>query len=462
MKITRLKWPDSHPVLKGLDLNLLKPDHTPYNNIIIAGDNGLGKTTILESIADLMNGKCCSFESFQYQNNGDRFDARLKEEDTFQLSQNGGDYTDVELSSYHEHIGDLDVVSISDLDEYAPQKHIVRYSKATTAFEAVKENETSVRDLLIVLEHQDNEDYRVQNIVAEQKGNALFSPSDFKNRLSRVEKFRKAFNQIFDNIEFAGIKTEAEKISVLFSKNNQSAYDIQHLSTGEKQVVYRGTELLNGSNKVSVALIDEPELSMHPLWQSKIIGYYQSLFFDAVTHQQNAQIFMATHSDRIIADALKDVDTLVVRLKEDNGHLTANPAGECVLDTPSAAEINYLAFGIYTIEYHILLFSQLHNTIAANRNQMDITIKDTDQSITQQAEYDSNIHAKQYAYTNNRNGNTSTYYSLPAYVRNCIDHPGAINPNTQQENAYNEAELQVSTELLRTLIKAQKNQTYQY
>lgn len=461
MKIIHLKWDANHPILKGLDINLMKVDGTPYNNIIIAGDNGCGKTTLLRSISDLMSGKACNFESFQYQHEQDSFDARQKADDTFQLSRNGGDYTDVELSNYHKHMGDLFAVTVGELDDYAPQKHLSRYSMATTAFEAVNENDNTVRELLITLEHQDNEDYRIQNMVAEQAGNMMYTPSEFKIHLSRVERFRKAFNLMFDSIEFIGIQTTKDAVKVLFSKNNQLAYDIQYLSTGEKQVVYRGTELLTGANGVSVALIDEPELSMHPFWQSKIFSYYRSLFTDAKTQQQTAQIFIATHSDRIIASAINDPDTLIIRLKDNNGTLVANPTGDTVLDTPSASEINYLAFGICSYEYHILLFSQLHNTIATNRNLTDISIKDTDLSIKQQAEYDSNIHDKLYAYTN-RNGNTSTYDTLPAYIRNCIDHPGANNPITQQINEFNDAELETSTELLRTLIISQKNNTYQY
>ena len=47
MKITRIKWPGNHPILKGLELNLKKNDGTIYDNLIIAAENGYGKTTIL-------------------------------------------------------------------------------------------------------------------------------------------------------------------------------------------------------------------------------------------------------------------------------------------------------------------------------------------------------------------------------------------------------------------------------
>lgn len=462
MKITRLKWAANHPVLKGLDINLLKADGTPYKNILIAGDNGLGKTTILQSISDMFEGAYCNFESFEYTYNGKSYIASAAEGNHFQVTEVGGATENVQFSHYkHKNPNPLDFGEISGFDNVVPQTQKAAFSRAITSFND-SDLANKVKDLIVTLEHQDNEDYRMQNMVAEQMGNQMFTPSAFKSQLSRVERFRKAFNQIFDNLEFTGIQTTLNEVKILFSKNNQPAYDILHLSTGEKQIVYRGTELLNGANAVSVALIDEPELSMHPLWQSKIFQYYRSLFTDQATHQQTAQLFFATHSDRIIASAIKDPETLIVRLKDNNGTLVANPAGEAVLDTPSAAEINYLAYGICSYEYHILLFSQLHNTIAYHRNLTDIKIKDTDQSIiTQQAGYDPTLHAKQYAYTK-QNGSVGTYDSLPAYIRNCIDHPGAINPNTQQPNDFNSSELVTSTELLRMLIKMQKNNTYQY
>ena len=50
--ITEIKW-NNHPVLGNLELNFTKPDGTPYNTIVIAGENGTGKTTIVSSIIDL-------------------------------------------------------------------------------------------------------------------------------------------------------------------------------------------------------------------------------------------------------------------------------------------------------------------------------------------------------------------------------------------------------------------------
>src|SRR5690606_78649 len=106
---------------------------------------------------------------------------------------------------------------------------------------------------------------------------------------------------------------------ILFKKNNKEI-SIDNLSTGEKQIVFRGIYLLRNNQqlKQSAIMIDEPELSMHPRWQQNILQYYKSLFTEA--GNQLAQMFIATHSEYVIKEALTDVgNTLVVVLKNNNG-----------------------------------------------------------------------------------------------------------------------------------------------
>lgn len=48
--IKRIQWKDSN-VLGNLELDFTKPDGTAYNTIVVAGENGSGKTNILETLA---------------------------------------------------------------------------------------------------------------------------------------------------------------------------------------------------------------------------------------------------------------------------------------------------------------------------------------------------------------------------------------------------------------------------
>ena len=40
--IKKIKW-NNHPIIGNLELDFTKPDGTPYNTIVIAGENGSGK-----------------------------------------------------------------------------------------------------------------------------------------------------------------------------------------------------------------------------------------------------------------------------------------------------------------------------------------------------------------------------------------------------------------------------------
>ena len=81
MKITRIKWPGNHPILKGLEINLKKDDGTIYDNLIIATENGYGKTTILNNIYDFFNGLDFECETCEYEDSDNTYAATRGERD---------------------------------------------------------------------------------------------------------------------------------------------------------------------------------------------------------------------------------------------------------------------------------------------------------------------------------------------------------------------------------------------
>lgn len=69
---------------------------------------------------------------------------------------------------------------------------------------------------------------------------------------------------------------------------------LERLSSGERQILILITFLAFVSSSSQVFVVDEPELSLHPKWQSN--------FLDAIVSQapENTQIIMATHSPEIV------------------------------------------------------------------------------------------------------------------------------------------------------------------
>lgn len=199
--------------------------------------------------------------------------------------------------------------------------HSPKPTSNVTAKEIDEEVSTSVRsgnDLAseiqqLLIDIKDNDAHELQSWVNTHIG--IAPPETVRNR--RIKRFKNAFSQVFDNLSVSRIITGGGKKKVYFNKNNIDV-DIASLSSGEKQIVFRGAFLLRNqqSTKGSVVLIDEPEISLHPTWQIKIYDYYRKLFTETDT-TQTSQIFFATHSQYVLRSALENrASTLIVQGKQ--------------------------------------------------------------------------------------------------------------------------------------------------
>lgn len=63
MKLRKVKW-QNHPVLKSLELDFTRADGKAYDNVVLIGENGSGKTSVMESIGTFLN--VGSFDEFEY------------------------------------------------------------------------------------------------------------------------------------------------------------------------------------------------------------------------------------------------------------------------------------------------------------------------------------------------------------------------------------------------------------
>ena len=168
---------------------------------------------------------------------------------------------------------------------------------------------TEIQQLLIDIQANDANDLFIW--VEEHPGEV--PTEDVKSK--RITRFKNAFATVFQNLNYCKIANEENNKKVIFKKDNQEV-EIS-ASSGEKQIVFRGAFLLRNqqSSKGCCILIDEPEISLHPIWQGKIFNYYRNLFVDE-HGSQTSQIFMATHSQYVLKSALdNNLDTLILLLK---------------------------------------------------------------------------------------------------------------------------------------------------
>lgn len=448
--IQSIKWKD-HKVLGNLELDFRKPDGTAYNTIILAGENGAGKTTILETIATFLNlGSVDCFETMKYDANGETYTITPNEVNPhlgFHKRKREGDGTEITvLSNRHNSFEQIER-DLEDIRHYG-----CAYSKARSGFKTQKvtstttqqldnnkyeddstEDFTTIKQLIVDIDAQDNSDWMEVSVTGTAPSIEAFQQN------SRLYRFKNAFNQFFDTMRFKKIDSSSpEEKHIVFEKHGK-IITLDSLSTGEKQIVFRGAYLLRNSNSLQngVVLIDEPELSMHPKWQARILKYYRELFTN--NGVQSTQMIFSTHSEYVVRAALEDTtDVLVIVLKDDNGTIAPSRTEDRVLPTLTASEVNYLAFGIASVDYHIALYGRVQLMEQKHR------ITECDSFIAQNQDYDSTIHEK---IDNSQYGN---YITLPTYIRNAIDHPDSGRRYTSED-------LHISIQLLRKMCYPYRN-----
>lgn len=460
MIITRLKWPADHKILPNLDIHLTDQLGNPFKTIIIAGDNGLGKTTILNAINNIISGISCDFESFEYKIGNEVYIATQHDKEHIKVKKQGTEFHEVQLTNYPNR-SPLDFGEFGEMDDVSPQHYKSFLSSASTEFlsSSGKNNEYNLtKQLLITLERQDNEDYRAKNTERESQGLPLMTISEFNSIHSKLEHFKNAFNKVFDVLKFNHIKSDIDSTQAIFTKGSNEEIDIDQLSTGEKQIVFRGSYILSQAKNADIVLLDEPEISMHPRWMQKILQYYQELLTDHTSGTQKSQLFIATHSDTIIKKASEQGGVLIIRLTKNGNSLECNKPEDMVLPSPTSAEINHVVFGISSIDYHIQLFSYLHSDIIAHDSTKG-WISSVDNSIKGQPSF-SPQYSKAYEHVRN-DGSIKVYDTLTCYVRNCIDHPQSPDSHGNVQN-FSENELEESIKFLRSLIIEQKEGRYDY
>jgi predicted ATPase len=140
---------------------------------------------------------------------------------------------------------------------------------------------------------------------------------------TRFSRFRNAFEYMFPSKRFKRVIRHEGRVVVEFEEYGRIS-SINDLSTGEKQIVFRAGFLLRdlASTGDSIVMIDEPELSLHPDWQRRIVGFYTTLLSDS--SGQHPQLIAATHSPFIVHGA-SNAKTIILQ-KDFSGNVTEMPS----------------------------------------------------------------------------------------------------------------------------------------
>ena len=281
--------------LKDIDISFEK-NKKILNTVIIAGSNGSGKTTVLESIYEYLD----KYGLFSEENPVSfKFEGKEKN-----LLKN--------YKKSKKNTKDRE-------DERLPK---IIYMPTELTFKKLKTRTTALKQEYKFLNRIDSKLIDdIPSYIATRIIETANSCEDLTMKQAR-EKVFEEINSIFGvlrlNVKLSGISKDAESMPI-FVDNSGAEFDINGLSSGEKQLFLRtlAIKMLNPVN--SVILIDEPESSLHPKWQQRIVKVFEGI-------GENNQIIMATHSPHILGSVSKE--NIILLLKEKKGKVEAKTGDE--------------------------------------------------------------------------------------------------------------------------------------
>lgn len=366
MKIKAITF-RNHPILGDLHLDFCNSKGDPIDTIILAGANGTGKTTVINTLFHFMNvdhlpansknGLLYPGTSIDIQIPFDLLKAILgafyspdiEYSDTMRLSiVDSGSSADTWLNikiSYFDisgqelqwkgHPSSLIMTPIPSCFSALYNDVQINFSprpiQHTTALELDHEYNikrssenmaTELAQLFVDIQSSDAQD--LSNWVADHPGEV--PPEDIQR--IRIKRFDRAFSTIFKDFHFYRVINRDGKLDVCF-RYHDAIVPIDKLSSGEKQIVFRGGFILKDSHldKTPITFIDEPEISLHPDWQIKILNYYKQLLTNDLG-KQVSQLFVVTHSPFIIHNDLRANDKVIVLYRDKHGHINVQDKPE--------------------------------------------------------------------------------------------------------------------------------------
>lgn len=131
---------------------------------------------------------------------------------------------------------------------------------------------------------------------------------DFQKKYSVYEELimqLELFTNIINNrLSFKKIKISRDKGIVVIDDDNNNEIELVKLSSGEQQEIVLFYKLIFDVEENVLLLIDEPEISLHILWQKKFMDDLLKII-----NYKKIKVIVATHSPQIISDHLdKQID----------------------------------------------------------------------------------------------------------------------------------------------------------
>lgn len=291
--------------LENLDINF-ESEGKVLDLIVLAGINGSGKTRVLESVLDFFY----KIEMFyKSQNKIELFYEEIENESIKTAGNIDVFYNELKNGSKGAFLSPK-YLEIKKILKKFPK---IIYVPTEINFQKVQKAQTNFK-----------KEYSFINIVDSYEIKDI--PSYIATRISKVaneeenltmgQVRKKVFAEINGIFEILELDVKLSEISKdensmpIFTDSSGKKFGINELSSGEKQLFLRTLAIKMLEPENSIIMIDEPELSLHPKWQQKIVDVYRKI-------GRNNQIILATHSPHILGSVEKE--NIILLEKNKNG-----------------------------------------------------------------------------------------------------------------------------------------------
>ncbi len=295
MKINKIHL-KNHPFFGTMDIDFeSSAGGKTLDTILIGGINGSGKTKLLNAIVEMMSDN-------KNPSNESSLDIELTEfhEARFIEAQFNGAVGD-KKKSFELRFKDIDERLRPKIVYMPTEINFSRFEILTTPYIYQYQflnviNESVTKDIPNFFATFIDRFVYGKNLLPDQsialacsEINAIFKELDIESRI-------------------AGLRKDGSRMPVFKNKAGKE-FDITGLSSGERQLFFRIISLKMLDINNSIILVDEPEISLHPAWQQKIIKVYQNI-------GENNQVIAATHSPHVLSSVPGECVRILIN---DNG-----------------------------------------------------------------------------------------------------------------------------------------------
>ena len=315
--------------IKDLELSFKKDDKI-LDLIVLAGVNGSGKTTILEAIKDFFNNKNINFGDIEKSNvNLKIFFEDFEKKQIEEAEKSSIDNYEHKLQDFFSALQSYEYNRKNNGEYYSyliakffenPPKII--YVPAENKFEEIQTYSTTLsKEYEFINTINSNVIRDIPSYIATRR-NYLATIEEDLTMKEITNKVINEINGIFGilelDVKLKGFSKD-EKTMPIFKNSAGDEFNINYLSSGEKQLFLRTLSIKMLEPKNSIILIDEPELSLHPKWQQRIIEVYKKI-------GENNQIIVATHSPHILGSVSNE--NIFILYRNENGKIEAKTGDE--------------------------------------------------------------------------------------------------------------------------------------